>query len=278
MKPARTLPSSAAHSQIQTCRATVIAVLSGRRVHLRVDGESTPLSAVVAALGYDAPVVGDEVLALLEDDDAFVIGVLRALRAAPAEGPSPFEARDAEGRLLFRHDPETGSSEVFVPHGDLRFRVAEGHIALEARDGVSIDSDEKIDLRSGTGVEIGAGPRSDEDGACLVMSRDRIGATAPELLVGAGRAQLVAPQAMLVAEHLKTTVTRAQHVARVIETRAHRVVEHTKFSIREVERLAQTKADRVRTVVRTSAQLLAERVVIRSKKDTKIRGEKIYLA
>ena len=64
----------------------------------------------------------------------------------------------------------------------------------------------------------------------------------------------------------------------MIETRAHRIVEHSKFSYREVEKLAQLKAARIRSIAQTSAQLLAERIVMRSKKDTKIRGEKIYLA
>lgn len=278
MKPAVSLPVSEPRRPMQTSRATIASVPGGRRVELRIGDEPAPRPAVVAVLGYDDPLAGDEVLALLEGDEVFVIGVIRALRDVSAERSSPFEARDAAGRLLFRYDPETGASEVFVDRGDLRFRVAEGSLALEARDGVSIDSAGHVALRSGQMVELKAGPRIGEERATVMVSPDRIGASAPELLVAAGRAHLAAAQAVLVAEHLKTTATRVQQVARVIETRAHRIVEHSKFSYREVEQLAQLKAERIRSVARTSAQLLGERILMRSKKDTKIRGEKIYLA
>ncbi len=278
MKPAPKLPATDPHASIRTARATVVDVHNDRRVEVRLVGSGDLHPALVVAQGYHAPTVGDEVLSLVDGEETFVIGVIRALRPAPTARSNPNEVKDAKGRLIFRYDPEQGLSEVFVPQGDLRFRVPKGNLELTARDGVSIDADEKVELRSGVGVEIKAGPRSGEERSTLAVSQDRIVASAPDLLTAAGRAQLVAGQTMLVTENLKTKVSRAQHVARVIETRAHRIVEHSKFSYREVEKLAQLKAARIRSIAQTSAQLLAERIVMRSKKDTKIRGEKIYLA
>jgi len=278
MKPASALPSTDPLGSVRTVRATVVDVPNDRRVEVRTVGSGSLRSAVVAAHGYNSPIVGDEVLAIIDGEETFVVGVIRALRPAPTTRTRSYEVEDAEGRLLFRYDPGTGESEVFVPQGDLRFRVPEGRLELEARDGVSIDGDEKVELRSGVGVEIKAGMQSGEERATVVVNPERVGASAPELLIAAGRAQVVSSQASLISESLETKVDRARHVARVIETQAHRVVEKTKYSYREVERLAQLKAARIRSIAETSAQLLAERIVMRSKKDTKIRGKKIYLA
>lgn len=259
-------------------RATIVEARSQRRVVLRPSGAATATPALVAVHGYHDPQEGDEVLAVTGGDETYVIGVIRALREAPARPEPSYEARDAQGRLLFRHDPETGTSEVFVGAGDLRFNVDQGRLELRARDGVTIDSDEKLELRSHRGLELRAESPSGSDSATIVINPDRIGTSAAELLVAAGRAQLAAAQAVLTATDLQTTVARAQHVARVVETKAHRIVEQSKDSFREVERVAQVKAGRLRSIARTSAQVLAERVLVRSKKDLKLRGEKIYLS
>lgn len=247
-------------------RAVITRVLSRRRVELRLAADATLVTAAIAAYRYDDPLVGDEVLLLGDDEERFVVGVLRALR----EAGDRHEARDARGRLLFRHDPTTGTNELFVSPGDLNLAVPEGQLELSARDGVRIKSD--------ASVELTASGADREATSTLRLDPERIGASTDELDLAAGRAVMATKHATFVAERLESTVTRLQQTARVIETRAQRIVERSKTSYREVEQVAQIKAGRLRSIAQTSAQLLSDRILLKSKRDTKIRGEKIHLA
>jgi hypothetical protein len=61
------------------------------------------------------------------------------------------------------------------------------------------------------------------------------------------------------------------------DLRANRLKERAREALLEVDALLQTRAGRLRTLVKKSAQLLAERTTIRSKEDTAIDGKQVLL-
>jgi len=70
---------------------------------------------------------------------------------------------------------------------------------------------------------------------------------------------------------------RFRQVVGVLETRAKRIVERTRDAYREADGTYEIKAGNVRTIARKTVRMIADRIRVRSKKDVKLRGEKIYL-
>ena len=65
--------------------------------------------------------------------------------------------------------------------------------------------------------------------------------------------------------------------ARLIDDRADRVIERARESYREVEELAQTRAGQVRLVAEKTFRVLAERTLLKARRDMILKGETIYL-
>lgn len=278
MKPASTLSLTGSTTTPSSARRAVVTAVKqgGRRVSLRSRDRSTT-DAIITVPSYRDPQVGDEVLTQTDDRETYVIGIIRALRASKPE-TSPHEAHDAEGRLLFRFDPDSGVSEVFVNKGDLRFRVNEGSLAFNARDGISLQSENDLRFESHRSVELTVGLQREKPTSTLIVDPNRLGASAPEMLIAAGKAHVATNELALFSETFETTVTKLKQVARTIETQAHRIVEKTHNSYRSAEGLSQTKAGRIRSVAAKGAQLIGDHVLLKAKRDMKVKGDKIYLA
>lgn len=153
---------------------------------------------------------------------------------------------DRAGRLIFEHDGATGRS-VLHATGDLEIRADAGRIELSARDGVRI---------------------AGEDVA--IEGRASVTATAP-----VGRVEL--REGELRAETVSTVVQVARHTAGLIETRATRVIARAQEVYREIESLSQTRAGRVRMLVRETFHLMGKRALIKAEDDVKIKAERVHL-
>lgn len=246
--------------------------------------EGDEASARVAVPGY-APAVGDRVLVTVDDaGDAWIVGVIEAapptplLDAALAEGPPGLETiRDRDGRLLFEYDPAANRAVLHVPQGDLELVVPAGALRMRARDGVAIESAQDLALRAERAVEVSAA------GATAAESRLRLQAgevsiVGSVLTAAADRAELLAKRAGLHAHTVETQAKRARHVVDVLEVRAGRIVERAKDVYREVERLSQTRAGRLRMVAKTAAELVGENTLLKARDRMKVKGERIHLA
>lgn len=212
---------------------------------------------------------GDRVLATIDDGgDAWILGV--APRATPlldealGEAPADDEVvrvRDKRGQLLFEYDPERDRAVLHVPDGDLELSVPQGKLEMRARDGVVLEAG-TASVKTST-VEVTPG------GISLVSA---------VLSTAVDRAEILARKIGVRASRVESKVDRAKHVVTVAELRAGRIVERAKDVYREVERLSQTRAGRLKLVAKTAAQLVGENTLVKARDRVKVKGERIHLA
>ncbi len=197
--------------------------------------------------------------------------------AARPEADGVVRVRDRGGRLVFEFDPETGRAVLHVAAGDLTLSVPAGAVTVQARDGVRVATEGRVELTGAEGVSLtapagfgvpGSSVVLDARGAAVATHRLDARAQVAELNVGEGR---------VVARSLHTAVEHARQVAGVVELQANRVIERAKNAYREVEDLAQTRAGRIRVVALNTFHLLGKRTYLKAEEDMKIRGEKIHL-
>lgn len=190
------------------------------------------------------------------------------------------ELRDATGALLVRY--RNGSAEVHAPSGDLTLAAPHGRVRLSAALDVEIDAARDLVQRGGRDARLDAG-RSVSCAAGtgehrqLELRSGEATLEAAELRLRAGHTELTSGRLTVVAHHISHTASvLAQNVERY-ELVAERLVEKTRHSMRDVAELLQTRAGRVRTVVRSTFALWSKRTTLRSQDDTSIDGRKVLL-
>jgi hypothetical protein len=264
--------------------AEVREVLSPRRVRLLMDGAL--VDGTLAAVGYDDPREGDRVLALRDGPrGAWVIGVLaprppslleEALEASATDA-SPVAVRDRRGRLLFEYDPERERAVLHVAAGDLELFVPEGALRMRARDGVTMESDADLTLRAGRSAVIEAA-RGEGPSARIAMQPGELTLVGSVLTAAADRAELLASKVGVKAHQVESHVDRVRTVAKVLDVSAGRIVERAKDVYREVERLSQTRAGRLKLVAKATMHLVGENTLVKARDRMKVKGERIHLA
>ena len=189
---------------------------------------------------------GDRVLLAGGDDELYVIGVLHT--KSPPTLPLPgggsvavigegVEIRDEAGRLLVRY--AGGSAEIAAPDGDLTLAAPLGRVVL----------------RSGTDIDV----------------------EAARLSVRTDESHIITGQATLLAQRITTTASVLSQSVERFELTATRLVERTRDAFRETADLAQTRAGRMRTLVKDVCSIYSRRTVMASREDTSIDGSKILL-
>ncbi|MEZ4339114.1 MAG: hypothetical protein R3B82_21045, partial [Sandaracinaceae bacterium] len=130
--------------------ARVVAIDGPRSVRVEVGG--APFPATVATTGAYVPAVGDRVVVLAGRRASWIVGVVGALRAAPATSDGVeasvehdvLTVTDPRGEVLFTHDARTGTSTV----RGREVRVAADAIALTGRT-VAIEGSDELRIARG---------------------------------------------------------------------------------------------------------------------------------
>jgi len=255
-----------AHTQPAVVEAIVVDISDGgSRASFRLAGSARSLAARVAVQGYSAA-VGDRVVVCAgEADEAYVIGVLVSSRPAAlvrlkdgvnasVDGDA-LVLRDADGSMLARYDAADGSLEISAPRGDLKLKSLAGRVSIDGAAGVDLSS-----AKSSVGVtEAGVRVKAPAVNLRAEQTEVRTERAGVEVGVFAGRGEKVS------------------WVVERYELQARRLVERAQTAWRDVEGLLQTRAGRVRTLVKESLQMLAERTHIASKQDTSVDGKRVLL-
>ena len=255
----------------------------GERLRVRRSGDGASRAVVDARLaripGY-TPTVGDRVMVSFGDTESYVIAVLHA--AAPEAWLLPdgaraelaggrLELRDASGRLLVRY--ENGHAEIAAPSGDLRLSAPEGRVVIES----ALD----VALRSGRDVHIEAARRFDVSTSAsttsLSLDAKRATVHAPHVEVTSKTARLATSRATVLARSIAVTAESLAQTVVKYELTAERLVEKTKDSFRDASDLAQTRAGRLRMIVKDVLSMHARRSVLVSEDETSIDGKKVLL-
>ncbi|MBX3274194.1 MAG: DUF3540 domain-containing protein [Sandaracinaceae bacterium] len=261
--------------------AEVREVAAGGRLTLALAGGGT-LDALAAVPGYDAPRAGDRVVVLTDEEGAsWVVGVLprpaSLIDELLDEDDEPVQVRDRRGRLLFEYDPATDRAVLHAPDGDLELSVPDGALRMSARDGVTLETDGHLALRGGRGAVLEAA-KAQGPAARVALQPGELTLVASVLTAAADRAELLATRVGVKAHQLDSHVDRVRTVAKVLDVRAGRIVERAKDVYREVERLSQTRAGRLRLVAKATAQLVGENTLLKARDRMKVKGERIHLA
>lgn len=244
--------------------AATVTGASERGVELR-SPELGEVLARLAIAGDYAPRAGDRVLVVLDAaGQAYVIGVLRALRAAEPE---------TIGGLEIERDGER--TRLTLASGDLELSAAAGRVVVRGAHGVDIASDREVAI---TGAS--ASLASVQDGT--VESGVRFDGSSAELRAGllatrAAHLHTVAEEVTLIAARMDAHLERLRQRASQLETEAEEIVERAKTSYREIEDLAQTRAGRLRLVARSTMHALAQRVKMKAESIFAIDGDSIHL-
>ena len=255
----------------------------GERLRVRRSGDGASRAVVDARLaripGY-TPTVGDRVMVSFGDTESYVIAVLHA--AAPETLLLPdgaraeldggrLELRDATGRLLVRY--ENGHAEIAAPSGDLRLSAPEGRVVIESALDVALRSGRDVHIETARRFEVSTPAAA----TSLSLDAKRAVLHAPHVEVTSKTARLATSRATVLARSIAVTAeTLAQTVVKY-ELTAERLVEKTKDSFRDASDLAQTRAGRLRTIVKDVLSMHARRSVLVSTDETSIDGKKVLL-
>ncbi len=241
--------------------------------------------------GYE-PTAGDTVL-VADGDEPIVIAVLAASRAyglvardgsraeVTARG---FDVVDREGRLVVRY--ADGAAEIAPPVGDLVLRAPLGSVRIDAAADVSIsaardaivEGARRSELRLSRGEAASAAHNPSDDLSSRV-SVDRKATTivGPSVEVRSRAARLVAAKADVVAQAIRTSASSIDTVAKKIDVSAERVTTHAHDVVMLVTNLVETRARRMRTLIRETLSIRSRSTALRSKEDTSIDGRRVLL-
>jgi hypothetical protein len=167
-----------------------------------------------------------------------------------------------ESSDLRLHLPD--GSEASFDGRELAIHDADGQLVARYVDG-------QLVIGAGNGrVRLAAAEIEIEAGASLRVAAPRLELAVTETSAAIGRATVVARE-------IETTARRVLADVERYELRATRLYESVKDAFREVEDLAQTRAGRLRTLVKGVHTLFSERNVMVSEKETKVDGSRILL-
>ncbi len=223
-------------------------------------------------------------------------------RVEPAQSGEAFEAVvthvDEDGRLAVRGTDRglTHRARVALPF----YRGAVGDrvllVATARGDAFVIGTLAAAE----PALRVGGVEASNDDGAIVLKREDgavilrhdpergetRLGVAAGDLVLEAPegtvrlrgkKLELEAEDIVQRAERVLTSAAQIGWSADRWELRANRLKERAREALLEVDALMHTRAGRLRTVVKKSAQLVAERTTIRSIEDTAIDGKQVLL-
>lgn len=254
------------------------------------------LRAQVAVAAGHPPAPGDRALITFSDaDEAFLIGLIprRAPHASRSReeiplsdgsslrlsGTAPVERLtllSPDRRPLLEYDAANGRVTLNAPTGDLELVSREGDIVLDASRSVRLRG-QAVEAtgrsRVGLGIEDGSGKAVSL--VSLDPSTTRI--AGPVLTVGARRANLHLEEAVYTGKRLSATIGSLTAVIRRLERIVEEVHERANRVYTTVRELLEVRAERIRTLVKSSYRLRTKRAFLKSDEDFKVKGDQIHL-
>jgi hypothetical protein len=234
---------------------------------------------------------GDRVLVACDPvQHYYVIGVLERKQApaliardgtraliSHANGNEMLQVRDAADQLIFEYRPAEGKGTISMPTGNLALKAPHGDIVLEAGHSIHCQAGSDIELTGATAVKVAAGTEPNELSTQLNLTPRTATLTAKQLELTAKRGVMRIASAEYFGIALSSTIERVHSVVEKFESVADRIIQRVKDSYRQVDGLDQTKARRVRMLVKDAHYTKAGQVYVLADDDVKIDGNKIRL-
>jgi hypothetical protein len=265
----------------------------GDRVLLRHEGlpGGPDAWATLALAGGSQIRPGARVLALGNGDDLYVIGVLDAGRTpgsrkldlpdgtyAEATGRAGEEKLRVMGRgedLLFEYDPRGGKVRVGLGARDVEIAAA-GSVEFVAGKEIRL-SGRSVGITGGSAVTLGIQDALGHGWSSVSLGPRRLGLEGPTVAIDARRGDLRIDEARYTGKRLMATVDVAKLTLTRLETAARTVIGKARDVYRTVERLVQTKAGRMRTLVASTIHVKSKKTFLKSEEDFKVKADEIHL-
>jgi hypothetical protein len=187
------------------------------------------------------------------------------------------QVRDAADQLIFEYRPAEGKGTISMPTGNLALKAPHGDIVLDAGHSIRCQAGNDIELIGATAVKVAAGTEPNELSTQLNLTPRTAALTAKQLELTAKRGVMRIASAEYFGIALNSTIERVHSVVEKFESVADRIIQRVKDSYRQVDGLDQTKARRVRTLVKDAHYTKAGQVYVLADDDVKIDGNKIRL-
>lgn len=184
------------------------------------------------------------------------------------------EFRDAEGRLLVRY--QDGSLEVAPASGDLHLKAPTGRVHIQAAADIRLEAGRDLSLSAARSAELsttqeGSSPTSvrvHADGAVL---------SGRNIEVRSQRLRQIASTLEVIATTIRSSASRMETQVKDYEVTAERKVLRVRELAEDVTDLLETRAGRIRTLVKSVFRLHSKSTDMTSDGDTAIDGRRVLL-
>jgi len=152
----------------------------------------------------------------------------------------PIQLINKKGELIFEYDPKTNGSRVNIQHGGLDFITHNGNINF-------------------------------------ISKRGKIKMNSVELDITNKHTSIKSEHLNYIGDKVSATMKRSRIIAGRLEYIANDIICKTKNLYNSVDELAQLKAGRIRTLIKSTLHIKAKNSYLISEEDFKINGDKIHL-
>lgn len=281
------------NDNVQYTRPAILTRVDEQKMLVRIEYQQASfVIEATNALAVDyQPNVGDELLVSGENfRSCFIIGVLNKVqtnnqisttqgavaKSQIKNGHETLSIEDEHGYLLFEYDASEKKSKLYASQGDLSLMALQGNIELVSGKDIHCRSLGSISLDSATATQLRVSSKDEKYSSInltekgILLSSERVG-------VSAEKAEFRIKEGFYEGKNFKCVLERSKAFVGKIETVATRILERATNVYRQVDELEQTKAGRVRTLVKDTYQLNSKTCYIKSEKNVNIDGEKIHL-
>jgi len=291
---ARVVPLPSRTSTIEPATVTGASDPQGF-VPVSYPGKSTRHHARMAVHPRPVLAPGDEVLTMKDGRGTiYVVGILscksgvedpsREIRLTDGSRVCVDRSADEESLKLYSRNHEllvdyrsgTGTMTIKAAAGDMAFSAPNGSIAFHSGKDIDLKA-RHVAVSADTDLRIGVQDFNGSQGPALSMRNRKMELTASVLDLSAQRAQLFLQETRIAGKKLLGRIGNVQMVARKIESAADTVMAKARNVYRSVSELSQLKAGRQRTLVEKTSQMKAQKTIMKSETDFKVKAEKIHL-
>lgn len=233
--------------------------------------------------------VGDRVLVTASGDHAWVIGVLgesrrriRARTGASAEivrtgeGQDRIRVLDEDDSILFEYNPEQNRGELRMPRGDLDITAPGGNLTLGAGGSVRLCG-ESVDMMATSALRMGVRDLASGELNTIRLGQQGTRIDTRRTTLATGDIDVQMSRTRVRGDSVSSRVGVVRTTADRIETVAETVTQEIGSLYQNVRELLQTRAGRLRTLVKGVWQTRSRRADLKSKETFRVDGERIHL-
>ena len=181
------------------------------------------------------------------------------------------------GEIVLEYEPKTGNSRMNIQSGDLEFITHDGNINFISKQNINFKSSQSIVMESLGDIRMSVINILGKIISSLTFKQRKIKMNSSELSLTTLRTNIQSENMNYLGSRFSATIQQSKLKIGRIETIANDIICKAKNIYNTVDELAQFKAGRIRTLIRSSLHIKAKNSYLKSENDFKINGEKIHL-